>query len=234
MGMSCPICGHWANSSDVEEGRARLLAEARSTSWVFAQLIEVLNADNGCHHQVTWPDFLAAEPQIKALQTAGFFADDPDDLDGSFWQMASGEHTERQGYFAACREPFSAMSKILDAIFDRPPEREDERDEIARKAEAYDAISTPKVADFLSAVENEALHQRDRWGVDHDAGKRNEDWIALLTYLIGKATKSHYDGDADKLLHHVITTAAVCLNWHAALTGVHTRMRPGIAPAQTP
>lgn len=105
--------------------------------------------------------------------------------------------------------------------------------ELVRKAAAYDAINTPQISDFLRAVENEALHQRDRWGVDHDAGKRAEDWIALLIYLIGKATKSHYDGDADKLLHHVITTAAACLNWHAALTGAHTRMRPGVAPAQT-
>lgn len=37
-----------------------------------------------------------------------------------------------------------------------------------------------------------------------------------------------------KLLHHIITTAAACLNWHAARTGADTRMRPGIATPAEP
>lgn len=34
----------------------------------------------------------------------------------------------------------------------------------------------------------------------------------------------------EKKLHHIITTAAACLNWHAHATGADTRMRPGIEP----
>lgn len=34
---------------------------------------------------------------------------------------------------------------------------------------------------------------------------------------------------SDKALHHIITTAAACANWHAALMGT-TTMRPGLGP----
>lgn len=91
-------------------------------------------------------------------------------------------------------------------------------------------LNTPSTVDFLRSVQIEAAHQRQRWGVEHDAGKRPEDWIALVVYLLGKATKAHYDGDREKLLHHVITLAAVAANWHANATGEDTRMRPGVAP----
>lgn len=101
----------------------------------------------------------------------------------------------------------------------------------ARVAELEALINTPRVDDFLSAVRTEAAHQVERWGVEHDAGKRPEDWIALVVYLLGKATKAHCDGDREKLLHHVVALGAVAMNWHANATGADTRMRPGVAPA---
>lgn len=91
-------------------------------------------------------------------------------------------------------------------------------------------INSPQTENFLEAVRNEAAHQVERWGVAHDAGKRPEDWITLFIYLLGKAAKAHYDGSRDKLLHHIITAAAVALNWHRHATGEDTRMRPGIEP----
>jgi hypothetical protein len=90
-------------------------------------------------------------------------------------------------------------------------------------------INTPRTDDFFEAVRIEAAHQIDRWGVDHDAGKRTEDWLTLYTYLLGKAARAHFDRNHDKLLHHIITVAAVALNWHRSTTGENTRMRPGIA-----
>lgn len=91
-------------------------------------------------------------------------------------------------------------------------------------------INVPGTDDFFVNVRNEAAHQIERWGVEHDAGKRPEDWCTLLLYLLGKAAKAHFDGDREKLLHHVITVAAVCLNWHRNVTGESTAMRPGVAP----
>lgn len=93
-------------------------------------------------------------------------------------------------------------------------------------------INMPGTEDFLAAVKLEAAHQIERWGVAHDAGKRAEDWVALMVHLLGKATRAHYDGNTQKLKHHIITSAAVALNWHRALTGVSTLMRPGVGPRE--
>lgn len=86
-------------------------------------------------------------------------------------------------------------------------------------------INTPHVADFIDAVRIEAAHQQERWSSEHDAGKTDADWFWLVGYLAGKALHK-----PDKKLHHIITTAAVLLNWHRHATGETTGMRPGIAP----
>jgi hypothetical protein len=105
-------------------------------------------------------------------------------------------------------------------------------------------INSPHTAEFLEAVRTEAAHQRERWGTEHDAGKDDTDWLFLVGYLAGKAVHSGNFADGDpaelaggfierhreKRLHHIITAAAACLNWHAARSGVDQRMRPGIAP----
>jgi hypothetical protein len=90
-------------------------------------------------------------------------------------------------------------------------------------------INTPHTADFLRAVHLEAVHQRERWAADHDAGKSDADWFWLVGYLAGKALHK-----PEKQVHHIITTAAALLNWHAAKTGTDTRMRPGISPPEHP
>lgn len=97
-----------------------------------------------------------------------------------------------------------------------------------RDAEAYRRINTPEVADFLAGVHNEALHQRERWGAEGDAGKTDADWFWLVGYLAGKAIRP--DATPEKQLHHIITTAAALLNWHAARIGAYAAMRPGIDP----
>lgn len=100
-------------------------------------------------------------------------------------------------------------------------------------------LNTPHRAEFLEAVHREAMHQRERWGTEHDAGKTDADWFWLVGYLAGKALhegkradEAAANGEAimTKQVHHIITTAAALLNWHAAKTGADTRMRPGIAP----
>jgi hypothetical protein len=87
----------------------------------------------------------------------------------------------------------------------------------------------PEVGDFVEAVQREAAHQRIRWGSYHDAGKTPADWFWLVGYLAGKALHALNEGRVEKGLHHVITTAAVLANWHAAVLG-KSNMRPGIVP----
>lgn len=96
---------------------------------------------------------------------------------------------------------------------------------VAEIRELRALVNSPQTENFIEAVRTEAAHQVERWGADHDAGKTDADWFWLIGYLAGKAIR----GDAKKL-HHIITTAAACLNWHRHATGESTRMRPGIEP----
>lgn len=89
-------------------------------------------------------------------------------------------------------------------------------------------INTPELASFSTGVAIEAVHQRERWGSEHDAGKAPSDWYWLLGFLGGKALAAHVAGNVEKALHHTISSAAVLANWHAAIAGTHTGMRPGI------
>lgn len=101
-------------------------------------------------------------------------------------------------------------------------------------------LNTPELHDFGKAVVLEAAHQRERWEAEHDAGKTPADWYWLIGHLAGKCNTAHqraHDeraGDTavamlrEKAMHHAITTAAALANWHAAIAGTDTRMRPGI------
>lgn len=97
-----------------------------------------------------------------------------------------------------------------------------------RVGELEAQLNTPEVEDFAKATVSEAQHQRARWGSSHDAGKQPLDWFWLIGYLAQKAATAHMAGDAFKAKHHTISTAAALANWHAAISGQHTEMRPGI------
>lgn len=105
-----------------------------------------------------------------------------------------------------------------------------ERMHAERDAIRAEIINTPETADFMAGVPLEAVHQRERWGAEHDAGKQPLDWFWLIGYLAQKAADAAMRGDLDKAKHHTISTAAALANWHAALAGADTSMRPGIEP----
>jgi len=89
-------------------------------------------------------------------------------------------------------------------------------------------VNSPEIEDFSKSVVLEAAYQRERWGAQHDAGKTPFDWFWLIGYLAQKAADAHVHGDVDKAKHHTISTAAALANWHLAITGLDTNMRPGI------
>lgn len=103
-------------------------------------------------------------------------------------------------------------------------------------------INNPHVEGFANSVCMEAAHQRERWGVEHDAGKTDEEWFWLVGHLASKALSAARfveDGrlplavveeQRSKALHHIITSAAALANWYAARTGESNIMRPGIDP----
>lgn len=86
-------------------------------------------------------------------------------------------------------------------------------------------LNIPEVNDFVAGVVKEAAHQRERWGVDHDAGKTPGDWFWLVGHLLSKA--SLLEG-GEKRRHRIISGAAALANWFLNELGVDKRMRPGI------
>lgn len=102
-----------------------------------------------------------------------------------------------------------------------------------REALRREIVNSPETADFMAGVPLEAAHQRERWGADHDAGKSPFDWFWLIGFLGQKAAAAAVAGDTEKAMHHTISTAAALANWHAALSGADTSMRPGILPPMT-
>ena len=99
-------------------GRTNTPPAPMSPKAVWLALMEVLDADNGGVHDWTTADMHEALQPITHLQKLGFFADDPHDLDGSFWQCASGEETERRDFFARGIEHLDALDKVIDRVFD--------------------------------------------------------------------------------------------------------------------
>lgn len=85
---------------------------------VFELLILTMRADNCFAFTYTGEQKVRALPHVEKLVAAGFFADDPNDLDGSFWQAAAGEYTECREFFAREIEAFEALGEILNEIFE--------------------------------------------------------------------------------------------------------------------
>lgn len=99
--------------------------------------------------------------------------------------------------------------------FDLPGDFEEQARILADEVERLRAlINNPHTSDFMESVSVEAAYQQERWGYEHDLKKHPAEWFQLLFYLFGKAAKAFWDGNREKYLHHIVTGAAVCLNWH--------------------
>ena len=95
-------------------------------------------------------------------------------------------------------------------------------------------INNPQIADYLEAVKNEAIHQRERWGSDHDANKEDTDWIFLIGFLLGKSAAAFRAGNQEKGMHHIISAGAAGFNWHLQVIGLKDGVRPGLNPEKVP
>ncbi len=88
-------------------------------------------------------------------------------------------------------------------------------------------INSPELFDFFEGVRIEAVHQQVKWGDEHDRNKTPGDWALLLDKIKGKQCQAVWDGDGQKLRHHLITMAAICFNYHHRLEE-KTNTMPGV------
>lgn len=196
----------------IESAVERALSRARAAAQVYAERVDAL----GLAADDNDPLVMASAGPVGEAQ-ADLYA-----VLGLFSRSASGEivtapPTETVEQLRAERDAARMLAEV----------RGRERDRLNA------LINTLRTDEFFESVRIEAAHQVERWGVEHDAGKRPEDWITLFIYLLGKAATAHFDGNQPKLEHHVITVAAVALNWHRRLSSVSFAMRPGVAGGAT-
>jgi hypothetical protein len=167
------------------------------------------------------------ELDIQALASAIHDARYDQGRDASTWSPFDAE--PHSGKVYCLRIANAVLLHLLAALRSSPTEEAVAAERLRIRDEI---VNTPETADFMVGVPLEALHQRERWGAAHDAGKTALDWYWLLGYLGQKAARAAEAGDIDKAKHHTISTAAALANWHAALSGADTAMRPGIDPVE--
>jgi DNA repair exonuclease SbcCD ATPase subunit len=92
-----------------------------------------------------------------------------------------------------------------------------ELDRVKEKyAELNGLVNTPHTDNFLDAVRLEAAYQRSTREED-DRKKTPEEWFWTLGYLAGKVIRPGQT--KEKELHHIVTSAALCMNWHRHASG---------------
>lgn len=124
-------------------------------------------------------------------------------------------------------------------------------DAAAELRRLHNLINNPELVNFMAGVPLEAAHQKERWPMGHDSGKTPEDWYWLIGHLSGRALSHHKEAERltklipgaglhasnlaqqiayhrEKAVHHTITTAAACANWHGAIVG---NLGKAVAPA---
>ena len=75
---------------------------------------------------------------------------------------------------------------------------------------------TPVLYDFARAVAHEAQYQRTLHA-EADATKTPLEWMETLLLLVAKSRAYDDEGNTEKAMHHLITSAAVLASWHAQL-----------------
>lgn len=84
---------------------------------ILMTLVGIMNSDNNANFKATHAQAQRARGPIMLLQQMGYFADNPEDLDGSFWQAAAGEHWEAIKYFDRAPKAYRDLSAVLEEIF---------------------------------------------------------------------------------------------------------------------
>jgi hypothetical protein len=196
--------------------------------------LEMVIAAERCDAEDIWRAMISAAPPPERVQPVG----EVESVRATLTEIAEAyDKWDPQARFAStalfvcsvkAKEALAALNAPTSGEGSASPSTDAAR---MREAIRDEVINSPETADFMAGVPLEAAHQRDRWGAEHDAGKAPLDWFWLIGYLAQKAATAQIAGDTNKALHHTISTAAALANWHAAISGTDTRMRPGIDPA---
>ena len=100
-------------------------------------------------------------------------------------------------------------------------------------ADAWRARNTAEITDFVTALQREAVRQRDAHGMLRGS-KAAEDWLWTVASLSTAAVQSSYSTDRAEYPQLIVACAAACLNWHASAVRRPPGATPGTAPDAKP
>jgi hypothetical protein len=208
----------WPCSTVAEAMEAAFLVASRSDgedTWLNAKTV-----------QSAMERLVASDVAAWVAQGEGVAWHCPDCECFSFSEIKRPHDWFREGRYQECKGIPLALGVLASPAATRATGSECEA-ELTRLRELEARVNSPETLDFLEGVRLEAVHQQERWGTDGDKGKTPEDWMWLVAFLSTKATQAARYKDRPKYLHHIITTAAVLLNWHAYALGNDTGFNPG-------
>ena len=99
--------------------------------YVWEQILLTMETDNGCNFVRSRVDAEIATRAIKEMMDAGYFFDNPHDLDHSYWQAAAPANYDDIEFFSKAKDAYATLSLLLNEIFDRPNSDNLKSDEIA-------------------------------------------------------------------------------------------------------
>jgi len=146
--------------------------------------------------------------------------------ENEFWEYLRNafliESREELEEHAKGWSPQNSLLVALHHIWKREPKVEEIQKQLTQvrreRDRAESLMNNPEINNFIEGVKSEAAHQVKRWGKNHDGLKTPEDWLWLIAYLSTKASQASRYGDKEKYLHHILTCAAACFNWHKNVT----------------
>lgn len=85
---------------------------------VFNELLEIMSSDSNFKFDAPPEHTSLAIPVIESLTEGGYFRDNPNDLEGSYWMAAAGEELEAKEFFKSKAEDYEKLSLILNSVFE--------------------------------------------------------------------------------------------------------------------
>ncbi len=86
---------------------------------VWEYILRNFSNDNNFDCMRSQFDYMRAKPGLERLIRAGYFKDNPYDIESSYWQIAAGEETNAAAFFSKEREGYRIVQRVLQQIFDR-------------------------------------------------------------------------------------------------------------------
>lgn len=85
---------------------------------IFEQIVKNMESDHGVNFVPTPQEIRGGAMLCENLRDAGYFMDDPADVDGDFWRAATGDYQRAMAHFKNS-PAYRELNSILETLFER-------------------------------------------------------------------------------------------------------------------